>query len=67
MFLTTEFEEFFEIMAAATGSPPELWRNLSSATVLLIPVELPERDPRAIITELIGQPPPPSAPDCTRR
>ncbi len=61
------FEELLEIMAAATGSPPDLWRNLSSATVLLIPDELPERDPRAIITELIAQPPPPTTPDFTHR
>jgi hypothetical protein len=64
---TDRFAEFLEIMAAATASPPDLWRNLVSATVYLIPDGLPERDPRELITELIGQPPPPTAPDSTYR
>ena len=49
------FAEFLEVLAAVTGNPPDLWRNLSSATVHLIPETLSERDPREVISELIGQ------------
>jgi hypothetical protein len=61
------FAEFLEIMAAAIGSPRDLWKNLSSATVHLIPDELSERDPREVITELIGQSPPPTTSDSPPR
>jgi hypothetical protein len=64
---TDRFAEFLEIMAAATASPPKLWRNLASATVHLIPDELSERDPREVITELIGQSPPPTMSDSPPR
>jgi hypothetical protein len=61
------FAEFLEIMAAATASPPDLWKNLSSATVHLIPDEFSERDPREVITKLIGQSPPPIMSDSPPR
>ena len=61
------FAEFLEIMAAATVSPLDLGKNLSSATVHLIPDELSERDPREVITELIGQSPPPTMSDSPPR
>jgi hypothetical protein len=61
------FAEFLEIMAAATVSPPDLWKNLSSATVHLIPEELSERDPREVIAQLIGQSPPPTMSDSPLR
>jgi hypothetical protein len=54
------FPEFLEILAAALGGPPNLWRNLSSATVHVLPDGLSKRDPREVISELIGQPQPPA-------
>jgi hypothetical protein len=61
------FAEFLEVMAAANMSPPDLWKNLSSATVHLIPDELSERDPREVITELIDQSPTPTMSDSAPR
>jgi hypothetical protein len=61
------FAEFLDVLAAVTGNPPDLWRNLSSAGVTFIPDELSVREPREVMSELIGQPSLTAAPDSRRR
>jgi hypothetical protein len=61
------FGEFLEVLAAVTGNPHDLWRNLASAKVQLIPDELSERDSREVMSELSGQPPPTIASDSNPR
>jgi hypothetical protein len=61
------FPEFREILAAVTGNPPDLWMNLSSARVQLIPDELSGRDPREVISELLDRPQRPPEAECPPR
>jgi len=52
-----DFREFLDILATAAGSPPdEPPAYYSGAEVHILPQELTEREPRAVVEELLSMP-----------